>query len=152
MKEEGWTLAKAESFATSYGLTLVVKDSNNKTISDYSQYLNKTIIEQNRTGKIASGVAFTVTIDVDTTTYNLIVNYYKKGTTESILDSTKEAHKNGDTGTISCPGKAGFSTENSTINYTINGKDTTINCYYTEEITTTTTTQTTDEQGDLWKV
>lgn len=133
MKEEGWTLAKAESFATSYGLTLVVKDSSNKTISDYSQYLNKTITSQNRTGKIASGVNFTVTIDVDTATYNLIVNYYKKGTTESVLDSTKESHKNGDTGTFSCPGKAGFTTENDTINYTINGKDTTINCYYIEE-------------------
>ena len=76
MVSEGWTLSKVENFATSYGLTLTVKDSSGKTINDYSQYLNKTITNQNRTGKIATGVSFTVTIDADTRTYNLIINYY----------------------------------------------------------------------------
>ena len=80
MKDEGWTLAKAQEFATSYGLTLNVKDSSGKIINDYSQYLDKTISNQDRTGQIASGVSFGVTIDVDTTTYNLTINYYIKGT------------------------------------------------------------------------
>lgn len=34
MKDEGWTLAKAQEFATSYGLTLNVKDSSGKIIND----------------------------------------------------------------------------------------------------------------------
>lgn len=135
MQSEGWTLAKAESFATSYGLTLIVKDSSGKTLTDYSQYLNKTITSQNRTGKIASGVSFTVTIDADTTTYNLIINYYLKGTKQSIADSKTETHKNGDSGSVSCPGKAGYITETDSVNYSINAKDTTVNCYYTQEQT-----------------
>lgn len=135
MASEGWTLSKVESFATSYGLTLIVKDSSGKTLSDYSQYLNKTITTQNRTGKIASGVSFTVTIDVDTTTYNLIINYYLKGTKQSIADSKTESHKNGDSGTVSCPGKAGHITESDSVNYSINGKDSTVNCYYSKQQT-----------------
>lgn len=136
MSSEGWTLSKAESFAASYGLTLIVKDSSGKTISDYSQYLNKTITNQNRTGKIASGVSLTVTIDADTTTYNLIINYYLKGTKQSVADSKTESHKNGDSGTVTCPGKAGYITETDSVNYSINGKDMTVNCYYTKEQTT----------------
>ena len=136
MSSEGWTLSKAESFATSYGLTLIVKDSSGKTISDYSQYLNKTITNQNRTGKIASGVSLTVTIDADTTTYNLIINYYLKGTKQSVADSKTESHKNGDSGTVTCPGKAEYITETDSVNYSINGKDMTVNCYYTKEQTT----------------
>ena len=140
MKDEGWTLAKAESFASSYGLTLIVKDASGKTLTDYSQYLSRTITSQNRTGKIASGVSFTVTIDADTTTYNLIINYYLKGTKQSIADSKTETHKNGDSGTVSCPGKAGYITETDSVNYSINAKDTTVNCYYTKEPQQSTTT------------
>lgn len=133
MVSEGWTLSKVENFATSYGLTLTVKDSSGKTINDYSQYLNKTITNQNRTGKIATGVSFTVTIDADTRTYNLIINYYLKGTKQSIADSKTETHKNGDSGSVTCPGKAGYITESESVNYSINEKDTTVNCYYTKE-------------------
>ncbi len=140
MKTEGWTLAKAENFASSYGLTLIVKDASGKTLTDYSQYLSKNITSQNRTGKIASGVSFTVTIDADTTTYNLIINYYLKGTKQSIADSKTETHKNGDSGTVSCPGKAGYITETDYVNYSINAKDTTVNCYYTEELQQSTIT------------
>lgn len=137
MVKEGWTLSKIEEFAKSYGLTLVVKDSTGKTLSDYSQYSTKTIKEQNRTGKIASGVSLTVTIDADTTTYNLTINYYLEGTTTSIADSTKEVHKNGDTGSFSCPGKAGYTTKTESVNYTINSKDVTVICYYSEDSNTT---------------
>ena len=133
MKDEGWTLAKAQEFATSYGLTLNVKDSSGKIINDYSQYLDKTISNQDRTGQIASGVSFGVTIDVDTTTYNLTINYYIKGTKQSISDSKTESHKNGDSGNISCPGKGGYITDMDSVSYAINGSDTTVNCYYIEE-------------------
>ena len=133
MKDEGWTLAKAQEFATSYGLTLNVKDSSGKIINDYSQYLDKTISNQDRTGQIASGVSFGVTIDVDTTTYNLTINYYIKGTKQSISDSKTESHKNGDSGNISFPGKGGYITDTDSVSYAINGSDTTVNCYYIEE-------------------
>ena len=135
MNKEGWTLTKVESFAKDYGLTLVVKDSSNKTISDYKEYLNKTIINQNRTGKIASGVSLTVTIDADTSTYNLIVNYKNKDTGGTIKDTTRESKKNKDSGTYSCPGIAGYKTDTESINYAINDKDLIINCYYIKEST-----------------
>lgn len=133
MKEEGWTLAKAEEFAKSYGLKLIVKDSNGKTISDYSQYLSKPVINQDRTGSISTGVTFTVTIDADTATYNLIINYYKEGTKNSLKDSETKTLKNGETGSVTCPGIAGYTTKTDKINYTIDNKDTTINCYYKKD-------------------
>ena len=139
MKEEGWTLAKAESFAKSYGLNLVVKDSNGKTISDYSQYLSKTITNQDRTGQISSGVTFTVTIDADTATYNLTINYYEEGTTKSVENSTKETHKNGESGSATCPGIKGYIKKSESVNYTINNQNTTVNCYYKKEEQTSTT-------------
>ena len=139
MKEEGWTLAKAESFAKSYGLNLVVKDSNGKTISDYSQYLSKTITNQDRTGQISSGVTFTVTIDADTATYNLTINYYEEGTTKSVENSTKETHKNGESGTATCPGIKGYIKKSESVSYTINNQNTTVNCYYKKEEQVNTT-------------
>lgn len=132
MVSEGWTLSKAEEFATSYGLTLNVKDKKGNVISDYSSYLTSVVTGQNRTGNIASGVAFTVTIDVDLTSYNLIINYYKKGTTESVANTKTEQKKNGNSGSVVCPGITGYITEKSSIDYTINGQDVTVNCYYTE--------------------
>ncbi len=134
MVSEGWTLSKAEEFATNYGLTLNVKDKKGNVISDYSSYLTSVITGQNRTGNIASGVAFTVTIDVDLTSYSLTINYFKKGTTESIADAKTEQKKNGSSGSVVCPGISGFTTEKSSINYTIDGQDVTINCYYTENL------------------
>ena len=101
--------------------------------------MNKTITSQNRTGKIASGVSFTVTIDVDTSTYNLTINYYLKGTKQSVMDSKTENHKNGESGSITCPGKTGFITETDTVNYSINGKDSSVICYYTRETQQTPT-------------
>ncbi|MBR3162289.1 MAG: Stk1 family PASTA domain-containing Ser/Thr kinase [Bacilli bacterium] len=144
MKEEGWTLAKAESFAKSYGLNLVVKDSNGKTISDYSQYLSKTIINQDRTGQISSGVAFTVTIDADTATYSLTINYYEEGTTKSIENSTKETHKNGESGNATCPGIKGYIKKTESVSYTINNQNTTVNCYYKKEEPNNNTNTTTN--------
>lgn len=137
MTSESWTIAKAEEFATKYGLTMNVKDKKGNTISDYSTYLDKIVSGQNRTGKIASGVAFTVTIDVDMSTYNLIINYIDKDTTRSVYDTKTEKKKDGDSGSITCPGKEGFVAEKSSIDYKIEGKDTTINCYYTKEIVDT---------------
>lgn len=136
MASEGWTLSKAETFAKNYGISLVVKDSSGKTLNDYNQYLNKNITNQNRTGRIASGVSLTVTIDADTSTYNLIINYYLKGTKQSIADSKTETHKNNDTGTVTCPGKAGYITETDSLSYAINNKDMTLNCYYSKDTTT----------------
>ncbi len=139
MKEEGWTLAKAEDFAKSYDLKLVVKDSDGKTVSDYSQYLSKAIINQDRTGAISSGVTFTVTIEADTATYSLTINYYEEGTTKSVENSTKETHKNGESGSATCPGIKGYTTKTEKVNYTINNQNTTVNCYYKKEDKTTTT-------------
>lgn len=134
MSSEGWTLSKAEEFATKYGLSLNVKDKKGNTISDYSAYLDKVISGQNRTGKIASGVAFTVTIDVDMSSYNLTINYYDKSTNLSVFDTKIEQHKDGDSGAVSCPGKAGYTVEQSSVSYKIEGRDTVVNCYYTKNI------------------
>ena len=133
MVDEEWTLEKVEEFTKAYGLNLTVKDSKDKVISDYSQYLSKTIKKQNRTGKISTGVSFSVSIDADTTTYNIRVNYYLKDTTKSIMDSeTKTNLKDGVTGKIECKGKAGYTTETPTIDYKINSADLTLDCYYTK--------------------
>ena len=129
---EGWTLSKAEDFANQYGLSLVVKDKKGNVVSDYSSYLDKAVTGQNRTGKIASGVQFVVTIDVDMTTYNLTINYYLKGSTESIFDTKVEKHKDGESGTVTCPGKASYDLVTPQVNYQISGKDAVANCYYTK--------------------
>ena len=136
MVEESWNLSDAVEFANKYSLTLKVKDKKGKTVSDYNDYLEKSIINQSRTGKITSGAIFTVTIDADTAKYSLITNYYIKGTTKSIKNSeTKENIANGTTGTITCPGIAGYTTEKSSISYTIDGTNATVNCYYIEDTT-----------------
>lgn len=142
MVSNGWTLAKAEEFATQYGLKMNVIDKKGNSISDYGSYLSQAVTGQNRTGKIASGVAFTVTIDVDMSSYNLIINYYDKDTNQSLYDTRTEKHKDGDSGKVSCPGKAGYATEQSSISYSIAGKDVTVNCYY---IKTTNDDTLTDE-------
>ena len=134
MTEEGWTIEKVEEFAKNYGLTMNVKDKKGNPIADYGAYLNEVVMEQNRTGRIASGVAFTVKINVDLTTYNLIINYIDKDTNSSLFDTKYEKKKDKEKGTISCPRKAGYVAEKSTIEYEIDGKDTSINCYYTKEI------------------
>ena len=134
MVGEAWTLAKAEEFATKYGLTLKVKDKKGNVISDYSSYLEKAVTGQNRTGKIASGVAFTITIDIDLSTYNLIINYIEKNTQISVENTKTEQHKDGESGSIVCPGLKGYIAEKSSVDYKIEGKDTTVNCYYTKEI------------------
>ena len=136
MGVENWTLAKTEEFSRQYGLSLVVKDKKGNTISDYSAYLDSVVVSQNRTGKIASGVQFTVTIDIDTTTYNLIINYIDKDNPNKGIDgfSTKtETHPNGYSGNVGCPIIGGYTTEKTSIPYKIDGKDVTINCYYTKE-------------------
>jgi len=134
MVSETWTLAKTEEFANQYGLTMIVKDKKGNTISDYGSYLDKVISGQNRTGKIASGVAFTVTIDVDMSSYNLVINYLDKETNQAIYDTKTEKHKDGESGKVTCPGKAFYTTEKSSISYVIEGKDVTVNCYYTKDI------------------
>lgn len=134
MTSESWTLAMAEEFANDYGLTMNVKDKKGNVITDYSSYLDKTVTGQNRTGRIASGVAFTVTIDVDMSSYNLIINYTEVNTKEVVYDTKTEKKKDGESGTVTCPGKAGYTTKESSIAYVIDGKDTTVNCYYTKDI------------------
>ena len=148
MTEEGWTIAKVEEFANDYGLTMNIKDKKGNAITDYSAYLNEVVMEQNRNGRIASGVAFTVKINVDLTTYNLIINYIDKDTNSSLYDTKFEKKKDKDTGTISCPRKAGYVAEKSTINYEINGKDESVNCYYTKEIVDSGTTEPEPTTGD----
>lgn len=133
MASEGYNLAKAEEFANNYGLSMVVKDKKGNVISDYSSYLDKVITGQNRTGHIASGVQFTVTIDVDMSSYNLIINYYDKDTNSAILDSEKIQKKDGESGKVTCPGKAGYIREQESISYEIAGRDVTVNCYYMKE-------------------
>ena len=134
MITEGWTIENVEEFANDYGLTMNIKDSKGNSITDYSNYLNEVVISQNRTGRIASGVAFTVTIDVDLSSYNLIVNYIDKDTTRAIFDTVTTKKKDKEKGTITCPGKAGYVAEKSIISYEINGADATVNCYYIKDI------------------
>ena len=134
MSLEAWNVSNAEEFANKYGLTLKVKDIKGNSISDYNSYLDALVIDQNRKGKIASGVVFIITIDVDTSTYNLVVNYLDRETNESLYDTKTESKKDGSTGTVTCPGKSGYVTESkSAINYIIEGKDVTINCYYKKD-------------------
>ncbi len=134
MVSEGWTVAKVEEFAKKYGLTMVIKDKKGNTISDYENYLDVMVMEQNRTGRIASGVAFIVTIAQDISSYNLIINYKDKDTDDTIIDSKTEKKKNGDSGSVTCPGKAGYTHEQSSIDYKIDSEDVTINCYYKKKI------------------
>ena len=135
MTGESWTVAKVEEFATQYGLVMNVKDKKGNTISDYSSYLDKVVSGQNRTGKIASGVAFTITIDVDMSSYNLIINYIDKDTNQAVGNTKTEQKKDGDSGTVTCPGFTNYITEKSSISYKIEGKDATVTCYYTKSIT-----------------
>lgn len=137
MVEEGWTVSDAEAFATQYGITLKVKDSNGKTIQDYSDYSNEAITNQSRPAgdNIISGITLTITINVDTKTYSVTVNYYKKDTTEAIADSQiiKDNLKNGEKGSYTCKGISGYTAiSNKPVEYTINGNNLTINCFYTE--------------------
>ena len=134
MTSESWTLAKVEEFANDYGLTMNVKDKKGNTVTDYSTYLDKTVTGQNRTGKIASGVAFTVTIDVDMSSYNLVINYTEVNTKEVVYDTKTEKKKNGESGSVTCPHKAGYTTKESSVSYVIDGKDATVNCYYTKNV------------------
>ena len=134
MIEEAWSLSQVEEFATKYGLDLKVKDSKDNVINDYNSYLDSLVIKQNRTGKIASGVVFIVNIDIDTSTYNLVINYLDKNSNESLYDTKTESKKDGSTGTVTCPGKSGYITDTkSGINYKIEGKDVTVNCYYVKD-------------------
>ena len=131
---EGWTVAKVEEFANDYGLVMNVKDKNGNNITDYSNHLNEVVINQNRTGKIASGVAFAVTIDVDMSTYDLIINYIDKDTGKALENSKTEKKNNGESGTVTCPGKAGYVREKDEVPYKIDGSKVTVNCYYTKEV------------------
>lgn len=140
MNGEDYDLAKAEEFARQYGLSLSVKDKKGNTISDYSSYLSSAVVSQNRTGKIASGVTFTVTIDLDTTKYNLIINYLDKEETNKAVGNTKtETHSNGDGGNIECPGFAGYTTSTPNVSYKIDGGNVTVNCYYIKDSEESTT-------------
>ena len=135
MSTEGWTLSKAEEFSSQYGLSLVVKDKKGNAISDYSNYLDKAITGQNRTGKIATGVQFTVTIDVDMTTYNLNINYINKDDGITIKND-KKTKKDGDSGVYSCDAITGYAlVTKDPISYRINGSDVKIECYYTQKTT-----------------
>ena len=134
MVEEEWTIAMVEEFTNKYGLTMKVKDSKGNVVKDYNNYLDNLVTSQNRSGKIASGVVFVVTIGVDDSNYNLVINYLDKNTNESVYDSKNESKKDGDTGSIICPGKTGYVTDtDKAISYKINGGDVTINCYYTKD-------------------
>ena len=133
MVSEGWTLSKAEEFASQYGLSLTVKDKKGNKINDYSSYLDSSVTSQNRTGKIATGVTFGITIDVDTTTYNLIINYIDKSLNKPVGNTRTETHKNGDSGNVECPLYTGYTRDQEKVSYKIDGKDVTINCYYTKD-------------------
>jgi len=131
---EQWTIEQVEEFANDYGLIMNIKDKKGNLITDYSNYLNEVVIGQNRTGRIASGVAFAVTINVDLSSYNLIINYIDKDTTRSVYDTKTEKKKDGEKGTVTCPGKAGYVAEKSSVSYEIVGEDTTVSCYYTKKV------------------
>ena len=48
-----------------------------------------------------------------------------------IIDTKTETKKNGDKGTVTCPGKVGYTLYEDSIEYIIDGKDVIVNCYYT---------------------
>ena len=148
MSTEGWTLSKAEEFSNQYGLSLIVKDKKGNTITDYSNYLSKVITGQNRTGKIASGIQFVVTIDVDMSSYNLTINYIDKDT-NAALDKKVLKKNDGDSGSINCDAvvKSGYAlVTKEPISYQINGKDATVTCYYVNRLSgDNTDSATTDE-------
>lgn len=134
MVDESWTLNDAIDFSNKYSLTLRVKDKKGKTIMEFNDYLDSKIINQSRNGKITSGAILTVTLDTDTTTYSLTINYYLKGTNKALKNSeTKDNIKNGTTDSIACPGIEGHTAEKTTISYTINNSNATVNCYYIED-------------------
>lgn len=137
MIEEGWTLADAEAFAEEYGITLKVKDINGKVIQDYEEYLEQAITNQSRPAgdNIISGITLTITINVDTKTYTVTANYYLKETTTAIEASQiiSDQLKNGAKGSYACKEINGYTAINTNPNeYVINGKNITINCYYTK--------------------
>ena len=148
MSLENWTLSKVEEFTTKYGLTLKVKDSKGNSIADYSNYLDNIVLKQSRTGKIATGVTFTVTIDVDTTTYTLTINYIDKDNPNKgvgNLSTKTETHPNGYSGSVGCPIIGGYTAEKVSIPYKIDGKDVTVNCYYTKDKEDTSSTNNDNE-------
>ena len=130
MVSKSYTLAEAEEFASSYGLKLSVKDKKGNSISDYSSYLDRNVIDQSRTGKIASGASFTVTIDVDMSNYNLVINYKDKDSGEALKNTETQKKKDGETGNYSCPGISGYSNYEDYVSYKIDGRDAVINCFY----------------------
>ena len=131
MVEEEWILSQVEEFATKYGLILIVKDSKGNVITDYSNYLGTLVASQNRKGKIASGVAFTVTIAEDLSSYNLIVNFVDTTDGRNPKSTEKTPYKNGHKGTYLCPGIEGHKQLDPTKHeFTIDGKDVIIDCKY----------------------
>lgn len=148
MVSEGWTLSDAEAFAKQYDITIKVKDTNGKVINDYEEYLTETITNQSRPAgdNIISGITLTLTINVDTQTYSLTANYYLQKsdgtkTTEAIKNSSviKDKLKNGEKVSYACESIGGYSAISTSSNeYTINGKNLVINCYYTKNDSTGT--------------
>ena len=130
MVSKNYSLQEAEEFANDYGLKLSVKDKKGNVISDYSSYLDRNITSQNRNGKIASGAQFTVTIDADTSNYDLIINYKDKDSGETVKNTETLKKKDGESGSYSCPGISGYTTYEDYVSYKIDGKNTTINCFY----------------------
>ena len=145
---EEWTIAKVEEFANDYGLTMKVKDKKGNNISDYSSYLDEVVIDQNRKDRIASGVAFTVTINVDLTSYDLTINYVEKSTGIGVDNPKTEIKRDGDKGNVTCPIIKGYVPEKRSVSYEILGKDTTVNCYYTKEIINDDGTKVEDDTGN----
>ena len=149
MNGEDYDLAKAEEFARQYGLSLSVKDKKGNTISDYSSYLSSAVVSQNRTGKIASGVTFTVTIDLDTTKYNLIINYVDRDNPNRGVGNKStetKAYNNGDSGSFECPIIGGYTRDSEYVkSYKIDGRDVTVNCYYVKDKEENVTDNTDDE-------
>ena len=148
MVSEGWTLSDAEAFAKQYDITIKVKDTNGKVINDYEEYLSEAITNQSRPAgdNIISGITLTLTINVDTQTYSLTANYYLQKadgtkTTEAIKSSSviKDKLKNGEKVSYACESIGGYSAISTSSNeYTINGKNLVINCYYTKNDSTGT--------------
>ena len=120
-------------------ITLKVKDSNGKVIQDYDEYLNETITSQSRPAgdNIISGITLTVTINIDTKTYSLTAYYYLKDTQTAIANSElkKENLKNGEKGSYDCDGITGYTTVTPKVEYTVNGDNVKIYCYYTKDST-----------------
>ena len=150
MVEEEMTLSDAMAFAEKYSITLKVKDSNGKSLSEYKEYEDAKIIAQSRPAgdTIIPNISLTVTIDVDTKKYKVSAKFCDENDEKcdnpiSSEVTVEDNLKTGSSGTYKCKDNInGYELiTNGVAEYTINGKDIVIKCTYKKKTSTSSTTE-----------